>query len=259
MQRSFTVVLLTSICVLAFAFTAMGQLHPGSHGHYGQHAYGGYGGYYDDYYGGYGAWGSVASAMNTASARYAAQQDRMAGQAAADLQRGMMQSNIRNTLGTQASIRTQDILNQNELNRDWWFQVQQQQVAQRQALAAQAAPVAMMSSAGLEAVPSPKPESSAATDVIRWQSTLCDPRFSADRAKVEAPYRRAPKGKAVPTTADYQNMIDAAQHMKLLLGQMTADVSAQDYLSAEKFLDQLAAEAHGRIEQAKKSAEPADK
>jgi hypothetical protein len=258
MRHGFTVVLSLATCLSVSAFTAMGQMHPGRHGYYGQRASGGYGGY-DDYYGGNDAWGAVASAMNTTSSRYAAQQDRMAGQAAADMQRGMMQSNIRNTLSTQAEMRTQNIIGQGEANRDWWFQVQQQQAAQRQSMAAAHAPIAMMSAAGLEAVSSPTPQPSAATDVIKWQSTLCEPRFSADRAKVEAPYRRAPKGKAAPTTADYQNMIDAAQHMKLLLGQMTADISAQDYLGAEKFLDQLAAEAHGRIEQGKKPAEQPDK
>ncbi len=49
-------------------------------------------------------------------------------------------------------------------------------------------------------------------------------------------------------------MIDAAQRMKTILGQMTATISAQDYLGAVKFLDELAAEARGRIE--KSSALP---
>ena len=72
---------------------------------------------------------------------------------------------------------------------------------------------------------------------------------------VEAPYRRAPKGEAIPTVEDYKNMIDAAEQMKTILGQMTAEISAQDYLNTVKFLDQLAAEARGRIENVKAAPE----
>ena len=46
-------------------------------------------------------------------------------------------------------------------------------------------------------------------------------------------------------------MIDAAEQMKTILGQMTAEISAEDYLNTMKFLDQLAAEARGRIETGK--------
>ena len=85
----------------------------------------------------------------------------------------------------------------------------------------------------------------AATDIIPWLPVLCDPRFAAQRAIVEAPYRRQPKSN--PTVADYQNMIAAAGQMKAILGQMTAEISAQEYLNAEKFVDQLTTESEGRI------------
>ena len=105
-------------------------------------------------------------------------------------------------------------------------------------------PVSGFESAAPAAASAPE----AATDVIKWLPVLCEPRFAAERARVEAPYRRDPTGRTNPTTADYQNMIDAAGQMKAVLGRMTAEISAQDYLNAEKFLDQLAAEARGRIE-----------
>ena len=214
--------------------------------------YGGYGGYYG--YGGDGAWGAYTSALNNATSRNVAEQDRLAGQNAALQQRAMMQSGIRNTLTTQAQTRTQDLLDRQQSNKDWWFQVQQQQLAQRQTVAARPyvgqAPVA-----GFESAAPARAQPEAATDIIKWPSVLRDPRFAQQRAAVEAPYRRAPKGEAIPTVEDYQNMIEAAAQMKTILGQMTAEISAQDYLNTMKFLDQLAAEARGRIANARPASE----
>jgi crotonobetainyl-CoA:carnitine CoA-transferase CaiB-like acyl-CoA transferase len=165
-----------------------------------------------------------------------------------------MQSGIRNTLTTQAQTRTQDILGQQQSNKDWWFQVQQQQMAQRRAMPALAsgggAPAA-----GFESARSAAAQPEVATDIIKWPSVLRDPQFAQERARVEAPYRRAPKGEAIPTVDDYKNMIDAAEQMKTILGQMTAEISAQAYLNTVKFLDQLAAEARGRIETGKAAPE----
>ena len=50
-------------------------------------------------------------------------------------------------------------------------------------------------------------------------------------------------------------MIDATGQMKAILGRMTAEISAQEYLNVEKFLDQLAAEARERIEKAQPTPE----
>jgi hypothetical protein len=47
----------------------------------------------------------------------------------------------------------------------------------------------------------------------------------------------------------------AAEQMKTILGQMTAEISAQDYFNTAKFLDQLAAEARGRIASVKAAPE----
>ena len=165
-------------------------------------------------------------------------------------QRAMMQGGIRNTMTTQAEARTQAQFSQQQSNRDWWFQVQQQQVAQRHSMSARPS-MGMAPVTGFEsAAPAAATQPEAATDVIKWLPVLCDPRFAAERASVEAPYRRDPKEKANPTAVDYQNMIGAAEKMKTVLGQMTADISAQEYLGAEQFLDKLAAEARGRIEKA---------
>ena len=67
---------------------------------------------------------------------------------------------------------------------------------------------------------------------------------------IEAPYRRNPTGLSIPTADDYKNMIETTGRMKETLKQMTAEISAQEYLDAEAFLDQLATEARQRLEKA---------
>jgi hypothetical protein len=197
--------------------------------------------------GGYGGWGGAEVAQQAdATMRNIAEQEHAASQAFAAQKSAAMQSNIRNTLSTQAEMRTQGILNQQQSNRDWWFQVQQQQQAQRRAMAAGGRPHAAETFVPTATI-SPGP--SVATDIIPWPPVLWDSRFAQQRATVEAPYRRDGGKQATRTIADYESMIEAAGQMKLILGDMTSELSAQEYLHAEKFLDQLAAEARGRIEQ----------
>ena len=220
---------LTVLCVLFVPAAASGQFWPGY----------GYGG------GGYGAWGAAVAAQADAAQRNLAQQQHLASERIAAQQSAAMQASIRNTLSTQADMRTQGILSQQQSNRDWWFQVQQQQMAQRRALSAGAAPGAdpmFVPTAPASPVPP------VATDIIPWPPVLWDTRFAEHRAAVEAPYRRDAGTQKVRTAADYESIIEAAGQMKLLLEAMTAEMSAQDYLHAERFLDQLAAEARGRIE-----------
>jgi hypothetical protein len=88
-----------------------------------------------------------------------------------------------------------------------------------------------------------KPPSAATTDVIKWPRMLREPRFSPQRAMIEAPYRRDPQGRANPTAADYQDMINVAGEMKSAVGQMTAEYSIEECLETSEFLDQMAAAA----------------
>jgi hypothetical protein len=112
--------------------------------------------------------------------------------------------------------------------------------------------------AGFAIVASSPAPSEPAAAVIPWPSALQSSLFANQRARIEAPYRRSLRGQANPTAADYQNMIDAAEQMKAVLTQRTANISAQDSLSAEKFLDQLVAEARGYVQTrlASASSEP---
>jgi hypothetical protein len=248
MRPRYAVGVMTLILVILIpAVAAMAQLHPGRGVRGG---YGGYGGYYGGYGEDAGVWGAYTSALSNATTRYIAESDKLAGQNAALQQRAMMQSGIRNTLTTQAETRTQDLYNQRQSNRDWWFQVQQQQVAQRQATAARPS-MGVASVAGFESAMPAASQPEAAANIIKWPPVLCEARFAEQRARVEAPYRRNPEKQANPTVEDYKNMIDAAGRMKTILGEMTAEISAQEYFNTEKYLDQLAAEARGRIEKAR--------
>jgi hypothetical protein len=212
--------ILTAIWLFLAAASATAQFWPGT-----------------GYHGGYG-WGGYAAGGNMYALRSAAETDRMVGQAAAIRQSNLMQQDIRNTLQSQAQAQSQAALSRQQSNRDWWFQVQQQQVAQRQTMAPRPS-ISRASDGGFEAPQAPK----AATDIIPWQPILCEPEFAAQRAAIEAPYRRG----AALTEADYQTMIEAAGQMKAILQKMTTQISAQEYLGAEAFIDQLAAEARGRI------------
>ncbi len=243
-MRRLSVLGILAVCLVTSSTAVLGQTWPG----YGRHrgGYGGYGGYGDDA----GVMAVYSSAINSASMRSAAQSERAAGERAAAQQMAAMQGGIRSTLGTQAEARTQSLLSQQQSNRDWWFQVQEQQVAQRRAVAASSGLGAAAPVMGFESTPTTQAMPQAATDIIKWLPVLCEPPFAEQRARVEAPYRRGSGGLGTPTVADYKDMVDAAQQMKTILGKMTARISAQDYLGAEKFLDRLAAEANERIQKA---------
>ena len=94
--------------------------------------------------------------------------------------------------------------------------------------------------------------------IIPWPPVLCDPRFAYERATVEAPFRRSLQGQGNPAAEDYQGIIDAVEQMKAILRQMTAEISVREGLSAERFLDQLAAEAReeAHVKLASASSEP---
>jgi hypothetical protein len=229
MRQAYLIGVLATLGLLTSATTAFSQFWPG----YGNYGYsGGWGGYP------YG---------NTAALRSAAQTDRMMGQAAAMRQTATVQSGIRNTLSSQAAAQTQAILGQQQSNKDWWFQVQQQQLAQRPPMPQRSPMSSGAPVAGFESAASAPASPQAATDIIKWPPLLCDPQFAQQRARIEAPYRRSSQGQGNPTDADYQAMIEAAAQMKAILKQLAANISAQDYINADAFLDQLAAEARGRI------------
>jgi hypothetical protein len=221
--------------------------------------YGGYGGYGDDA----GVMALQSSAMNQASARSAAQSNRLMGQSAAMQQRAMVQSGARNTLSTQANARTQGIVSQQQSNRDWWFQVQQQQSAGRGAYE-HGSPALV--SAGFSAEPvtggfavaGPVPE--VAMDIIKWPSTLHEEMFASRRALIEAPYRRSPPALSAPTANDYRDMVKNVDEMKAMLEwrlSVMSGLNTNDYEQAKAFLDKLGKEASERSVNAVKSPEPA--
>jgi len=229
MRHICTIIVIAATWMAISAATAAAQAWPGHHRYYG-------------YYGGYG-YNSAVVIYDLGSAgnarRYAAQSERLLGQQIAAQQMAATQSGIRNAMEADAQRRVQNAFLQQQADRDWWFQTQQQQVAQRQALAAQ---LALIKAA--EGFDSATP---AALDLIKWPSVLRDPQFAERRARIENPYRRGSKVPSTPTAKDCQEMIETAGQMKMILKGMAANISARDYLDAEAFLDQLAAEARGKL------------
>ncbi len=214
---------------------------------------------------GYGGWGdssgwarlgslSATSQYNTTRNIQAA--DKSAGQAIAAQQSAAMQSNIRNTMMTQAQSQTQNILSQQQANKNWWFQVEQQQAAQRRATSVRMPPMgapatsfepapAVAASSASAADTSAKP----ADDVMQWPTALQDPRFAGLRGEVEAPYRRTPGKISYPTREEYLAMLPPIEQIRSLLGQMTSELTAREYLDAEKFLNLIAQQAQERAKQ----------
>ncbi len=208
----------------------------------------GYGGWSDP--GAAAALGSLSATSQYNTTRNIQSANQLAGQNIAAQQQAAMQSNIRNSMMSQAQTRTQNILSQQQSNQNWWFQVQQQQVAQRQAMAPQRAPMTPATSfepaATATASASATPPAPAADDVMQWPTALQDSRFAALRGEVEAPYRRTPGKISYPTAAEYLAMLRPVEQMRALLGQMTADISARDYLDADKFLNLISQQAQER-------------
>jgi hypothetical protein len=191
-------------------------------------------------YMGYGVWGEQ---FNTT--RDIAQQNYQTGQIAAMGQNMAVQSGIRNTLINQAQTQTSALQSQRQSNKDWWFQMQEQQMAERRATAGRSSQQgAFQPSSPAVAYAEPRP--TASTDIIPWLPVLQDPRFSAERAAIESPYRRASSGLSTPTPADYRNMLKSIDRMKAILRQITGELSARDYLQADAFLDKMAQEARER-------------
>jgi hypothetical protein len=175
------------------------------------------------------------------ASRYIAQSERVLGQQIAAQQAAATQSGIRNAMSAETQRRADQIYNRQQANRDWWLEVQQQQVAERRQAAQLAA---LMPSQTASRTPK------VATDLIKWPSLLQAPQFAERRRQIEAPYRRNAKGSSTPTAADYRDMIKSVEQMKLILKGMTASITAQEYLDSQSFLDRLAAQARQRLEKA---------
>ena len=81
---------------------------------------------------------------------------------------------------------------------------------------------------------------------MQWPTALQDPRFAALRGEIEAPYRRTPGKMSYPTREEYLAMLQPVGQMRSLLGQMTGDLTAREYLDAEKFLNLVSQQAQER-------------
>jgi hypothetical protein len=229
MRRVSLTVVLTVACLAATAAALPAHSGPNHYRHY-PGCYCGYdsGVFYD------------LSAAGNAS-RYIAQSERLLGHQVAAQQAAATQSGIRYAMSAETQRRADQIYSQQQADRDWWLQVQQQQVAERR----QAAQLAALMPSQTASSP-PK----VATDLIKWPSLLQAPQFADQRKRIEAPYRRKTKESSTPTAADYRDMIESVEQMRLILKGMTASITAQEYLDSQSFLDRLATQARQRLEKA---------
>jgi hypothetical protein len=218
--------------MLGLADAASAQFYPG-------YGYGGYGGMA-------GAAAVLGSDYRQATAMQLKAQSMQAGQDRAMAQNQFVQSNIRDTLTSQAQRRTESNLSQRQADQDWWFQQQAQQSAQRSAMGyASGAPAVP---AGFAPPGEPPP---AAMDIIQWPTVLQEGCFASQRTRIEAPYRRTPPKLSVPTPADYQKMAGAVEDMKAVLEwRLTKSLDTGEYNTAKAFLNQLGQQVTARAQAA---------
>ena len=256
MRKIYVLGILAMVWLVASPAMVVAQRRGYSGGHRG---YGGYGGYGDDA----GVMALQSSAINQASARNVAQSNRLIGQSAVIQQNAMMQSGIRNTLSSQADTRTQNILSQRQSDRDWWFQVQQQQLAQRPAYRSSSPALAACgfgTEPAADGFTAAGADSQVATDIIKWPTALQEKEFASRRALIEAPYRRSPPALSTPTAEDYRDMVKTVDEMKAILEwrlTVKSGLETKNYEQAKAFLDTLGQEASARTVNAVKSPESA--
>jgi hypothetical protein len=114
-----------------------------------------------------------------------------------------------------------------------------------------AVPAALPSKSTVAAKPS------AENEAVPWPKALLDACFAAQRARIEAPFRRVLSSKGSGfNSADCMNIIEAAKQMKVLLGQIAVQISEEDRIEAANFLDQLAAQARSILDPKQVSGKP---
>lgn len=208
-------------------------------GRYSHHYYYGWPGYYGGYYPGYYARYDFGWISGFGGRRFYAQSQQLLGEQIAAQQAAATQRNIRYAMSADAQRRSDQAFIQQQADREWWLQTQQQQMADRQQAAALAAMTANSES-------TPK----VATDLIRWPPVLQAPQYAEQRTRIEAPYRRGPKGLSEPTASDYRDMIVCAGQMRTIVKEMTASLTSQQYIDAQVFLDRLTVEARSHLPKA---------
>ncbi|MEI8373718.1 MAG: Ni/Fe-hydrogenase cytochrome b subunit [Planctomycetota bacterium] len=96
-------------------------------------------------------------------------------------------------------------------------------------------------------IPPALTSTAAPNGIINWPLLLRGSHFAEHRARIEAPYRCSATGLSSPTAQDYEEMIRVTEQMKAVLKQISAQISARDYLNTEARLDQFAAKVRSRI------------
>jgi hypothetical protein len=206
-------------------------------------------------YGGYGGWGGWGANSNYNVSGQMAAESRQTNAQAAMGQNYVIQQNARNTMMNQAQSQTASIEGQRQANKDWWFQYQSQQMAQRQGRGS-TGPAAAAVAGGFGAEPAqggfnlPPSQPEVAMDIIKWPPGLQDKAFAASRTAIEAPYRRTPPKLSMPTAADYRDMLKNVEDMKAILqwclSAQAGGMDTGEYQQAKAFLDQLGQELRKR-------------
>jgi hypothetical protein len=200
--------------------------------------------------------------INQTNAAYqqAASQAR-ANQAQSAMARTSAWQNINQSMMQQANMRTQSMAADRQSAKDWWFETQTQQAAERRARASyqptnlpSLSPAATLELANeIARQPDPTP---AQKEIMLWPTLLKGSAFDQYRARVEAPFRRSYAEKTPMTADDYRGILQAIDEMKSKLEGMSSQVIESEFAAVNGYLDELATDAQKRLD-ARLSPNPA--
>jgi hypothetical protein len=195
------------------------------------------------YYQDMGVMGSVTSAYQSATQQKAYSDYRDMGAASAAARSGAWQ-NINRSMQSEAASRSATAVDAGQASRDWMAQnARSSQPARRPTTL----PVSSLASVLIEDPARKTPKVESPKEIMLWPTLLKGKRFDADRAAVEAPFRRAYADKKPLTIEDYQSIIATVEKMKQTVKSMESQLVETEYDSVQKYLDDLIADAQKRI------------
>jgi hypothetical protein len=161
-------------------------------------------------------------------------------QASSSMARSSAWQGINQSLAQQANYRTQTMQAEKDSAKDWWFQQQSMQMAQRKAGSYRPTNLPESDYAGTDEQP-------AAREIMLWPTLLKDPAFDELRAEIEAPFRRAHAANKALSADDYRGILKSIDAMKKMLKQISSQVLESEYSAVVSYLDELAADANKRL------------
>jgi hypothetical protein len=153
---------------------------------------------------------------------------------------------INQSLAQQANFRTQSMMAERDSAKDWWFQQQSQQLANRQARESYQ-PMNLPNSNYGDGEGNAPQQTPAAKEIMLWPTLLKDPAFAELRSEIESPFRIAYADNKPLSAGDYRGILKSIDAMKIKLKGISSSVVDSEYEAVVSYLDELSADAQKRL------------